>query len=150
RRTVHDPNCPVHVTLRATSGLPSLRGRKPFAAILTAFSAASGERIRLLHFSVQTDHLHLLVEAKGPTTLRPGLQGLVIRIARAVNRALGRHGRVFADRYHARTLHTPREVRNALVYELQNWRKHFSGARGLDARSSAAWFDGWRQPTANA
>jgi hypothetical protein len=61
------------------------------------------------------------------------------------NRVLGRHGRVWADRYHARPLTTPREVRNALVYVLQNWRKHLPGFRGFDPCSSAAWFRGWKK-----
>jgi hypothetical protein len=73
------------------------------------------------------------------------LQGLAIRVARAVNRDLDRRGRVFGDRYHAHVLRTPREVRNAIIYVLQNWRKHVPGARGLDLRSSARWFDGWRE-----
>src|SRR5437016_1998319 len=62
----------------------------------------------------------------------------------------GRRGSVWAERYHARALRTPREVRNALVYVLQNWRKHLPDARGLDPRSSATWFDGWTRmaPTA--
>jgi hypothetical protein len=75
------------------------------------------------------------------------LQGLAIRAARAVNRALGRRGAVWADRYHAHALRTPREMRNAIVYVLQNcaWVKHVPGARGVDLRSSAPWFDGWRE-----
>jgi hypothetical protein len=84
----------------------------------------------VLHFSVQHDHVHLLVEADGHTGLRRGIQGLAIRIAKGINRALHRHGRIWADRYHSRTLNTPREVRHALVYVLQNWRKHLSGVRG--------------------
>jgi hypothetical protein len=36
-------------------------------------------------------------------------------------------------------------VRNALVYVLNNFRKHIRGARGLDLRSSARWFEGWRR-----
>jgi hypothetical protein len=97
-----------------------------------------------LQFTVQADHVHLLVEAEGTSTFRGGIQGLAIRVARAVNRALGRRGRVWGDRYHARMLRTPREVRNALVYVLANWRKHVPGARGLDPCSSARWFVGWR------
>ncbi len=75
-------------------------------------------------------------------TLRtlPGLPNL--RLARAVNRAAGRSGRVWADRYHTRALTTPREVRNALVYVLTNYKKHGAEARGIDLCSSAAWFDG--------
>src|SRR5262249_52013941 len=49
------------------------------------------------------------------------------------------------DRYRARALTTPREVRHSLVYILQNFRKHLAGVRGLDPRSSAPWFAGWRQ-----
>jgi hypothetical protein len=97
----------------------------------------------LLHFSVQADHVHLLVESDDARGLGRGIQGLAIRVAKAINRALARHGRVWFDRYHARLLSTPREVRNALVYVLQNWRKHVPGARGLAPRSSAGWFGGW-------
>jgi hypothetical protein len=109
-----------------------------------ALAAASTERFRVLHFSVQADHLHLLVEADEPPRFERGVRGLAIRVAKAVNRALGRRGRVWGDRYHARQLRTPREVRNALVYVLNNFRKHVRGARGIDRRSSARWFDGWR------
>jgi hypothetical protein len=124
--------------------LPSLRGADLYGAVRHALAASSGERFRLLHFSVQADHLHLLVEADEPTGLAHGVQGLAIRVAKAINRRLARCGTVWADRYHARVLSTPREVRNALVYVLNNWRKHIRGARGLDARSSARWLDGWR------
>jgi REP element-mobilizing transposase RayT len=144
RRASHDTRCPAHATLRVRAGLPSLRGGRLFAALRNAIASASGARFRVLHFSVQADHLHVVVEADGTTALARGLQGLAIRVAKAVNRVLGRRGTVWADRYHARTLATPREVRNALVYVLQNWRKHIPGARGVDARSSAGWFDGWR------
>jgi putative transposase len=144
RRTSHDSRCPAHVTLRARPGLPSLRDARLFAAVRSAVGAASGTRFRVLQFSVQADHLHLLVEADGPEAIVRGLQGLMVRVARAVNRAIGRHGAVWGDRYHARTLTTPREMRNALVYVLNNFRKHVPGASGLDPRSSAGWFDGWR------
>jgi putative transposase len=132
------------VTLRARADISSLRGPAVFGSVRSALARASAERFRLLHFSVQADHVHLLVESEGTADLRPGIQGLAIRVAKAVNRALGRRGTVWADRYHCRLLRTPREIRNALVYVLQNWRKHVPGARGLDSRSSARWFAGWR------
>jgi putative transposase len=114
--------------------------------VRAALVAASGRAFRLLHFSVQADHLHLLVEAEGGAALARGCQGLAVRVAKSVNQLLGRRGAVWGDRYHARRLATPAEVRRALVYVLQNWRKHVAGARGLDPRSSAAWFEGWRMP----
>jgi hypothetical protein len=132
------------VTLRASSAVPSLRDGRLFIATRNALAAASAERFRVLQFSVQADHLHLLVEADGPTGFACGVRGLAIRVAKAVNRVLGRRGRVWSDRYHARLLRTPREVRNALVYVLHNVRKHLGIARGLDPCSSAKWFEGWR------
>jgi hypothetical protein len=101
---------------------------------------------RVFEYSVQADHVHLLVEADHPTRFERGMRGLTIRIAKAVNRALVRVGRVWGDRFHARLIRTPREMRNALVYVLNNWRKHLPASHGLDAKSSAAWFLGWRTP----
>lgn len=71
------------------------------------------------------------------------MQGLKIRIARRINRALGRAGKVWTDRYHAKALATPRQVRFGIRYVLSNWLKHINGARGLDPYSSARWFRGW-------
>jgi REP element-mobilizing transposase RayT len=138
-----DARHPVHLTLRAGALPASLRDRRAFPALRSAL-AFSTDALRILHFSVQHDHLHLLVETDEPMRFARAVQGLAIRIARAVNRALGRHGAVFADRYHTRALRTPREVRHALVYVLQNWRKHGHRERGFDPCSSAMRFDGWK------
>jgi REP element-mobilizing transposase RayT len=146
RRAPHVARCPAHVTLRAVSKLPSLRDERTFVAIRRALGQATKAGFRVFEFSVQTDHLHLLVEANDPTQFERGMRGLTIRIAKTVNRVLGRAGRVWGDRFHARLIRTPREMRNAPVYVLQNWRKHLPAARGLDAKSSAAWFSGWRTP----
>jgi putative transposase len=146
RRAAHDPRLPVHVTLRATAAVPSLRGPRVFGAVRRALAVASTASFRILHFSVQADHVHLLVEADRGVGLARGCQGLAVRVAKAVNCLLGRRGAVWGDRYHAWQLATPREVRRALVYVLQNWLKHERGSRGRDPRSSAAWFNGWRTP----
>ena len=147
-RVRHQRHCPAHVTLRASAAVPSLRVGRLLLATRSALAAASTSRFRVLQYSIQADHLHLVVEADGPTEFERGVRRLAIRVAKAVNRALARAGRVWGDRYYARMLRTPREVRNALVYVLNNFRKHFRGARGLDPCSSARWFDGWRTATA--
>jgi putative transposase len=133
------------VTLRARPDVPSLRTRSTFVAVRTALAAASKSDFRLVQFSVQVDHLHLMVEGTDTRTLALGIRGLIIRVARAINRALGREGSVWNDRYHARALTTPREVRHGLVYVLMNFRKHVRHQPwGLDPCSSAPWFDGLR------
>jgi hypothetical protein len=87
----------VHVTLRASAGLPSLRFEHVWVALERAVSRASNGTFRVVHFSAQADHLHLLVEADAPRRLASGMQGLAIRAAKAINRAIGRHGQVWID-----------------------------------------------------
>jgi hypothetical protein len=147
---------PVHVTVKLQRGLPRLRRRDERAALLAAFAAgcagpARRGCFRLCHFAILDDHLHLIAEAADRESLARGLQGLAIRIARALNRLWRRRGKVFGDRYHDRILKTPREVRNALRYVLQNGRKHAAEGRevsvpqALDIYTSAPWFDGFRE-----
>ena len=138
---------PVHVTLRAR--IAQLRSQFVFPTIQLALLRATrraSERFRVVHYSVQHNHVHLLVEASDRRALSSGMSGLAIRIARYVNDLLSRRGRFWAERWHGRALTTPVEVRNAIVYVLANARKH---ARvplpaGVDPYSSARWFDGWR------
>jgi REP element-mobilizing transposase RayT len=143
-RPAHDASHPVHVTLRARREAGSLRARDVFPHLRDTIGKASSGRFRVVHFSVQRDHVQLLVEANAREALIRGLQGLAIRLARAVNRARRRTGKVWADRYDARPLRTPREVRDALVYLLMNWRKQRAGQGEVDPCSSAVYLRGWR------
>ncbi|MBL8718498.1 MAG: hypothetical protein JNL79_21135 [Myxococcales bacterium] len=147
-RPPHVGWAPVHLTLRCMAGLPSLRSFEVFPAIvatLRSSKAAQGARFRVLHFSVQDNHVHLLVEATDSAALRGGARSLGIRLARAINRACGRRGRVLDDRYHARALRSPREVRFALAYVLFNFKKHqVRVPTRLDPCSSASFCDGFR------
>jgi hypothetical protein len=143
-RGFHDGRHPIHVTMRAVRGLPSLRSANLFPVLWRGLARASGRRFRVVHFSVQANHVHLLVEADEARALARGMQGLGIRLAKAMNRRLSRRGRIWADRYHGRPLRTPREVRHGLVYVLLNGRKHGVSGTGVDRCSSGAWFEGWR------
>jgi len=148
-RHEHQARHPVHVTLRAARRFPSLRKQTLFVRIRRAFAKSARTWFRVLHFSVQADHVHLLVEANDKRSLARGVAGLAIRVARSVNQVLCRRGRVWHDRYHARPLRTPREVRIGIIYVVQNFRKHARGAKGFDVFSSAWWLDGWRVPPAS-
>jgi REP-associated tyrosine transposase len=113
----------------------------------SAFCAACRrEGFRITDWSVQGDHIHFVAEAAGNTALARGVQGLCVRIARGLNGLCGRKGPVFTDRYHARVLRTPREVRNCLAYVLLNARHHgiHLPKGSADPCSSGASFDGWR------
>jgi REP element-mobilizing transposase RayT len=104
------------------------------------------EGFRIAHYSVQSDHVHLIVEAETKALLSGGMRAFALRAARRLNReVLGRRrGRVWGDRYDRHDLATPPEVRHALVYVLANGVKHRHVEPGaIDPCSSAPWFDGY-------
>ena len=146
---------PVHATVRLRKGLPPLRNRRTNRLLQKCFAAACDRLdFRLIHYSVQSSHLHLLCEAADRKALSRGMQGLLIRVAKALNKLWGRKGSVFAERYHECILRTPSQVRNALAYVLNNVWRHIRGVRcaagagtacGIDGYASGFWFDGWHK-----
>jgi putative transposase len=148
RVTRHDP---VLVTTHLAADLPNLRRERTLVTLRRALAAGS-ERFgfRLVEFSIQSNHLHLIAEGDDARSISRGMQGLLVRVAKALNREWGRRGKVLSDRYHARILGSPRAVRNALVYVLQNARKHGARITGIDAFTSGPWFTGWLDRVARA
>jgi putative transposase len=146
-RAVHKYWNPLHVTMRAKRGLPSFRAETLFAAFERAVRRTRRDDFRVVEFSVQDDHLHLIVEADDNDALARGMKSSSVRANRLFNAALGRgRGPVWGDRYHRRDLTSARQVRNPLVCCLQNYKKHQrvkSGAPRIDPCSSARWFQGW-------
>lgn len=135
--------------------MPSLRGRVFVEALRETFAAAcQRDGFALIHYSVQRDHVHMIVESDDQEALGRGMKAVASRIAFAANRVFQRSGPVMAGRYHARHLTSPRQVRNGLRYVLLNVRKHrFSSNRNpgpatIDDASSGRWFDGWRSTSA--
>jgi hypothetical protein len=147
RRPLHRAREPVHVTLR--SRFKPLRSQFVFPTVRRAILDANRRGrgcFRVIHYSVQADHLHLLVEAAHREALHGGVRGLSVSLARRINRLVFRSGSLFADRWHGRPLATPRAVRTALVYVFANFKKHGEWVAGaLDPYSSAPYFDGFRE-----
>jgi putative transposase len=157
KRSVLKKHEPVHVIIRATPEIETLRLRVTYHAIRKALvTTFMREDFRIVHLSIQGTHVHLIVEADNRTALASGMQSFQISAAKHINAAIStrrkerRRGSVFVDRYHAVILRSPRQTRNALAYVLNNWRKHRAD-RVVEARdwrvdpySSAVSFDGWR------
>ena len=125
RRPALASRVPLHVTLRMDAHVWNLRSRRSFRIVERAlWAAGTREDARICHYSVQGNHVHLLVEASDKRALSSAMRSLAIRMGLGLNRLMGTKGRVVAHRYHARALRTPTEVRNALGYVLHNRRKH--------------------------
>jgi len=129
----------VHVTLRVGDHVWNLRSGRAFRAIEKCLADALGRfGLRVVQFSIMGNHIHLIVEADSSGALSRGMQGLCIRIAKALNRLMNSDGRVLADHYHGRLLASPTELVNAIAYVLGNHRHHYGQAGDVDAFSSAA------------
>jgi REP element-mobilizing transposase RayT len=155
-RPAHDARHPVHVTIKRVVAAPSFRVERVFVAVTSQIRAAVARGVRVLQFAVQSDHIHLMVEAADRGRLARDMQLLLSRMAFEVNRVALRSGKLFRDRHHRHELATPTEVRRTLVYVLFNSRKHVASGAGtladralgrlrssLDPYGSVVWFDEW-------
>ncbi len=143
---------PLHVTVCVLPKLRSLRKRKKYKVLYDVFCKTRRPGFRICHYSVQDDHIHLIVEARNRAAMTAGMRSVNIRIGKGLNKARGRKkGRVLGDRYHEEHLGSPRQVRNTLAYVLNNLRRHvYKQGRQcapdfLDPCSSAEWFAGWKR-----
>lgn len=146
------PGQVVHIVLRSLPDVGRLREPDGYLALRHALGIVYARTdFRVVHASLQANHLHLLCEADDRRALSRGVQALSSTFARVLNRSLGRRGTVFEHRYFATVLTEPAQVRAALAYVLNNWRKHGEDRADADARhmqvdpySSGPSFDGWR------
>jgi REP element-mobilizing transposase RayT len=147
---------PVHVNIRVERDVGQLRRRRAYQALQRALRTSLARvDFRIVHMSLQREHVHLVVEASDEMALARGMQGFQVAAARYLNAAVSgergqtRSGRVFVDRYHPRILKTPSDVRNVVGYVLNNWRHHCED-KGfasmfweIDPFSSAKTFSEW-------
>jgi REP element-mobilizing transposase RayT len=139
------PDRPHHVTVRVRRGTWNLRSQRCFARIRRALiGVRSRGTFRVVHYSVQGNHVHLIVEGENRRSLSNGMRALLIRMAKQLNREMGVLGSRFEDRYHETVLGSPTQVRNALKYVLGNHAHHVRGAV-VDPYSSGPWFSGWSE-----
>lgn len=141
-------NTPVHVRLRVTEELGGLRKAVAYRAIAQALRVALRRPdFRIVHASIQRDHIHLICEADDASALARGMKSFQVSAAQHLNTSIGRErrGTVFPERYYVEPLETTQAVRDALVHVLNNWRVHeeSAGRSDVDAFSSAGAFDGW-------
>src|SRR5262249_34684617 len=108
----------------------NLRSSRSYRRLRAAFVAARSRLgTRITHFSVQGNHIHLIVEPESREALARAIKGVCVRMARSLNRMMDRSGSVVAERCHAHVPRNPAEVRHALDYVLHNYRRH-AEARG--------------------
>jgi REP-associated tyrosine transposase len=96
------------VTIKLLPGLPSLRSVPLVRALERSFAVVRDRGdFRLVHYSLQATHAHLLVEAADAQAFGRGMMAVGARVARALNRTFGRRGPVLAERFRLRAPERP-------------------------------------------
>ena len=137
---------PAHITIRAARGLPSFREQVVARAIGHVIRTMRTVRddFRIVEFSIQTNHVHLIVEADDDKALSSAIRSFEARVSKVLNHHVLRRkrGKVWGDRYFRVDLGSPRQARHALAYVLQNAQHHGVVPAGVkDPISSARWSD---------
>jgi hypothetical protein len=96
-----------------------IRNKQCLKILKRAIKNARSHGLKVLHFSLQTNHLHLLVEAVSNEILTRGMRSLSITFSKGIAKE-----RIQLGRYHLHVLRTLRETRNAAHYVLFNEQKH--------------------------
>ena len=137
----------MHITMRRVSNLPSFRQQRIGELVLRQMRRLNDESFQIVHFSIQGNHLHLLIEARDRATVIRKVTGLMVSFAKRLNLMLGnRRGKVWADRYFRPDITTSRQMHAALRYVFNNAKKHGeipADVIMLDPYSTAWTFDGW-------
>ncbi len=154
-RTAISSRYPVQVMLSTKPELGSLRKKRIHAVIRACLvEGCDTGTFRICHYSVQKTGLRFIVEARDRQALSRGMQGVNVRVAKALNRMWSRNGSVFTDRYATLVLKTGQQTRASLCLVLNGAKAEKSEAKKLsgkiDPYSSAAYLDGWKDGNAAA
>lgn len=115
------------MTVRVRRGVWNLRSQRCFGPIAQALrKLRRRDGFRVVHFSVQGNHLHLITEADDRAAMTNGMRALLIRLAKRLNALMGTRGRLYADRFHERVLTSSRAVLAVVRYVLENHAKHLA------------------------
>lgn len=112
----------VPLTLKVTREIRTLWCRDAYRAVRRAMQTVfDRDNFRIVHVSLERDHIHLSVEANHWRALSRGTQGGQVAPARRLNAAAKRGpGTVFHEHYFARAVTSPTQARHALSYVLNN------------------------------
>lgn len=110
---------PVHVNFKFRT---HIKNKSALKILKRAIINARSHGLSVIHFSMQGNHLHFILEAKSNEILSRGMRSLTITFAKGINK-----GRIQIERYHLHVLKTVSETKNAIRYVLFNQQLHEKG-----------------------
>ena len=118
-REVVNRRTPIHVNFRYKT---VIRNKTSLRLLKRAIVNARRFGLRIIHYSMQKNHIHLIIEADTNEILTRGMRSLTITFAKGI-----KQGRIQLERYHLHVLRSVRETRNSVHYVLFNEQKHERG-----------------------
>lgn len=114
----------LHLTIKVRENKADIKTKKILKALHHAIKRARLKELKIIHYTLEHNHLHLLVEASDNLILHKGMQALGITLSKAINKIKKLKGGVYKHRYHFRKLNSRRELINVLYYIFKNGIKH--------------------------
>ena len=118
----------LHLTVKIDRAKAGLKNKQTLKLLWHAIKKARLKGLKIIHYTLEFDHIHLLVEADNKAIVGTGMQSFGISLSKGINKIKGLSGQVFKTRYHFRKLKTPTEVKNVIHYILGNSIKHKSSS----------------------
>ncbi len=140
RERIHKPTS-LHLTIKVRDNKADIKNKSLLKALHHAIKRARLKNIKVLHYSLEYNHIHLLVEASSNANLHQGMQALGISLAKKINAIKRLKGTVYKHRYHLRKLSSPRELKNVLHYIFNNGIHHSRTSSILDPYNSLPAFN---------
>lgn len=120
---------PLHINFKYRT---QIRSKENLRLLKRAILNSRKQGLRIVHFSMQSNHIHLIVESVSNGVLTRGMRSLTITMAKGLGK-----GKVQLERYHLHVLRSVREAKNAVMYVCFNKQRHEKGTYSvLDDYSS--------------
>ena len=110
---------PLHINFKYNT---AIKNKQSLKLLKRAIMNARSHGLNIIHFSLQYNHVHLIIESQSNECLTRGMRSLTVTFAKGLKK-----GRVQLERYHLHVLRSLRETRNAVNYVLFNQQKHEKG-----------------------
>lgn len=114
----------LHLTIKIERLKAGLRNKDVLKQLHDSIKKARKIGLRVIHYTLEFDHVHLLVEVDSNQQLAKGMQSFGISFSKGINKIKAQVGKVFKTRYHFRKLKSPNEIKNVIFYILGNSLKH--------------------------
>jgi REP element-mobilizing transposase RayT len=126
----------LHLTIKVRENKADIKNKQILKALHHSIKRARMKRLKIVHYTLEYNHIHLLVEAEIKQLVHQGMQAFGISLAKKINTIKRLKGTVYKHRYHLRKINSPRDLKNVLHYIFNNGIHHKRTSNVLDSYNS--------------